>query len=88
MFPGKPDGSAYFDRARQLSGERVLDVEVMFARSVAVARKDRALFTTTLERVAHADIERWPARRLANALAHRKAARYLAAIDVLIPAAR
>lgn len=44
-----------------------------------------ALFTATLENVLAADVTRWPERRLANELARAKAARYLAAIDRLIP---
>ena len=82
---GGADGSAYFDRARRLVGNRVLDVDVMFARGVAVARKDRALFTQTLERVLATDVARWPEQRLANEVARKKARRYLAAIDKLVP---
>ena len=85
MFKGS-DGAARFAAARKLAGERALSVEVMFARGVAVARKDRALFTVTLERVLAADLARWPEHRLANELARKKARRYLAAIDSLIPA--
>ena len=76
---GGPDGDALFARARTLAGEGALMVEVMYARGVAVARKDRAEFEAILERVIAADVERWPHRRLANELARRKAARYLAA---------
>ena len=84
-FFGGNDGSDYFARARTLAGESVLNVEVMFARGVAVARKDRALFKSTLERVLAADIRRWPEQRLANEIARKKARRYLAAIDKLVP---
>jgi TRAP transporter T-component len=85
-FLGGADGAARFEAARKLTGGVVLSVEVMFARGVAVARKDRALFTSTLERVIAADLGRWPDHRLANELAHKKARRYLAAIDSMIPA--
>lgn len=84
-FFGGSDGSARFAAARTLTGTRVLAVEVMYARGVAVAKKDRALFTSTLERVLAVDVTRWTDRRLANELARKKARRYLAAIDRLIP---
>ena len=82
---GGDDGSAQFARARKLAGEGALIVDVMFARGAAVARKDRALFTETLERVVAVELARWPERRLRNELAVRKAQRYLAAAKVLMP---
>lgn len=84
-FLGGKDGSEYFARARKLAGAGVLNVEVMFARGVAVARKDRALFTATLERVLATDLQRWPEQRLANEVAVKKARRYLTAADALVP---
>jgi hypothetical protein len=81
---GGPDGAARFELARRLAGDGALIVEVMFARGTAIARKDRALFTATLERVISADPARWPERRLSNELARRKARRYLAAADTLL----
>jgi hypothetical protein len=85
MLPGNSDGEAEFLRARTRAGEGALMVDVMFARGTAVARRDRALFDTTLNRVLEADLNRWPDRRLANELARRKARRYLAAVNALIP---
>lgn len=82
---GTADGHQRFQRARSLAGDGALMVDVMYARGTAVARKDRALFTRTLERVLAADANRWPERRLENELARRKARRYLAAIDMLFP---
>lgn len=82
---GGNDGRAGFERARGLAGPGALVVDVMFARGTAVARKDRALFTQTLEKVLATDPAQWPDRRLANELARRKARRYLAAIDKLLP---
>ena len=82
---GGEDGGALFARARALVGEGALIVDVMFARGVAVARKDRALFEATLAKVLAADVTRWPERRLSNELARRKARRYLAAEATLIP---
>lgn len=82
---GGDDGAAQFARARELAGDGALIVDVMFARGVAVARQDRALFETTLGRVLATNVARWPARRLGNELAQRKARRYLAARAVLLP---
>lgn len=84
-FLGGADGSERFARARAQLGEGALLVDVMFARATLVARGDRAGFVATLEHALAADLARWPERRLANALAQRKAARYLAAIDQLFP---
>jgi hypothetical protein len=88
FLPGAPggDGTRQLEAARKLLGEGALIADVMYARGVAVARQDRALFVTTLERVLAADVTRWPERRLANELARLKARRYLAAIDKLIEA--
>ena len=82
---GTTDGHAAFDRARVAAGQAALIVDVMFARGTAVARKDRALFTSTLERVLAVDVAQWPERRLANEIARKKARRYLASIDKLLP---
>lgn len=82
---GGSDGHALFQRARALAGDGALMVDVMYARGTAVARKDRALFAKALQRALTADVARWPERRLDNELARRKARRYLAAIDTLIP---
>lgn len=85
MLPGGRDGAAEFARARKLAGEGALIVDVMMARGVGVARKDRALFETTLQQVLAADLSKWPERRLSNELAKRKARRYLAAAQTLLP---
>ena len=82
---GTTDGHAAFDRARVAAGQAALIVDVMFARGTAVARKDRALFTSTLVRVLAVDVAQWPERRLANEIARKKARRYLASIDKLLP---
>ncbi len=84
-FLGGPNGRELFEGAKARLGAGALIADVMYARGVAVATKDRALFTSTLERVIAADLAAWPERRLANELARIKAVRYLAAIDVLIP---
>lgn len=84
-FFGGNDGSALFALARKQLGPGGLIADVMYARAVAVAHHDRAQFTATLEHVLATDLSAWPERRLANELARVKAARYLAAIDTLIP---
>lgn len=84
-FTHGPDGSEWFAKAKALAGEGVLVIDVMRARSVAVARKDKEAFETELAKVLDADRARWPDHRLANALAVRKAKRYLAAEAKLIP---
>lgn len=85
-FLGGDNGTQHFEAARRSLGEGALLVDVMSARGLAVARQDRTLFTTTLDRVLSADVTRWPDRRLANELARIKARRYLAAVDKLFPA--
>lgn len=84
-FLGGDDGADDFKAAKKVSGEGVLVVDVMFARGVAVARKDRTLFTSTLDRVLATDLTKWPEHRLANEAARKKARRYLAAVDKLLP---
>jgi hypothetical protein len=63
--------------ARQRSGGRLLIVDVLEARAVAVATGDRARFFAALVRAATTAPSVWPERRLANELAQRKARRYL-----------
>ena len=84
-FFGGPNGEAQFAAARRLLGSGAVLVDVMYARGVAVARQDRALFTRHLDAALAADVSAWPDRRLANELARVKAARYRGAIDALIP---
>ncbi len=84
MFGGD-DGGAQFARARKLAGDGALMIDVMAARGIAVAHKDRPGLQAALERVIATDVARWPERRLSNELALRKARRYLAAATVLVP---
>lgn len=76
-FTGGPDGSAWFARAATLAGEGALMVQVLRARAMASAHRDRAALEAALAPVANADLDKWPERRLANTLAVRKARRYL-----------
>ena len=82
---GGDDGSAMFASARRLAGDGALLVDVMVGRALASAHNDRALLEATLQRVLTADVGRWPDLRLSNALAVRKARRYLAAESRLLP---
>ena len=82
-FTHGPDGSDWFAKARERAGEGVLLVDVVRARALGVAHHDRAGFEATLTAVVDADLSRWPQHRLANALAVRKARRYLAHADEL-----
>jgi tetratricopeptide (TPR) repeat protein len=78
------------DRARQLfdevirgTGGRYLMAKVLYARYYATVVQDRALFDRTLKEVLATPGSVWPEQRLANELAHRRAARYLAAAEDL-----
>lgn len=82
---GGDDGSAKFASARKLAGDGALMVDVMAARGISVAHKDRPGLQAALQRVITTDVARWPDRRLSNELALRKARRYLAASTVLVP---
>ena len=85
-FLGGPDGEAQFAAARRVLGSSAIAVDVIYARSIAVARKDRQLFLRLLDGALAADLSRWPDRRLPNEMARIKAQRYRAAVDALIPA--
>lgn len=84
IFGGNPAaGKRHFERARTLTGGQMLMVDVVYARTYAVAVKDRALFRKTLERVLKANPAKWPERRLTNEMAIAKARMYLAAEQTL-----
>lgn len=84
-FFGGADGEAQLAAARRLLGPSAIIVDVTYARSIAVAKQDRQLFLRLLDRALAADLTQWPDRRLSNELARRKAQRYRAAVDALIP---
>lgn len=84
-FFGGADGEAQFAAARRTLGPSAILVDVVYARSVAVARQDRPLFERLLDTALATDLSRWPDRRLANELARIKAERYRAAVDGLFP---
>jgi tetratricopeptide (TPR) repeat protein len=73
----------YFDEAIAVDHGRYLLARVMMARAYAVAAHDRALFDSTLRAVLDTDPASIPELRLANTLARRRAARYLALAHAL-----
>ncbi len=75
---GNPEaGKAEFDRSLQITENKFLLTKVLLARRYAVARQDKELFRKTLIEVLQTDPAIWPAQRLANEIAHRRAKRYL-----------
>ena len=75
---GDPEaGKAEFDRAIEITENKFLLAKVLLARRYAVAKQDRELFRKTLVEVLQTDPAIWPAQRLANEIAHRRAKRYL-----------
>lgn len=82
LLGGDPEtGKRHFLRAKKLTGDGMLMIDVIFARSYGVATGNREFFSETLKRVVASDPSRWPERRLANALAIEKARVYLRAED-------
>jgi hypothetical protein len=76
---GDPDlGKKYFDEAIAATGGKYLMTKVMLARNYAVIVQDRPLFEKTLKEVIATPADVYPAQRLANELAKKRAARYLA----------
>ena len=75
---GDPEaGKAEFDRAIEITENKFLLAKVLLARKYAVAIQDKELFRKTLIEVLQTDPAIWPAQRLANETAHRRAKRYL-----------
>lgn len=72
------EGARQLALARQQTGGRLLIVDVLAARALAVARQDRAMFRELLVRVVQTSPAIWPEQRMSNELAHRMARRYLA----------
>lgn len=75
---GDPEsGKKHFDRAIEITENKFLLAKVLLARRYAVAVQDKELFRKTLVEVLQTDPAIWPAQRLANEIAHRRAKRYL-----------
>jgi hypothetical protein len=81
---GDPDRAhKLFDQVIAGTGGRYLMAKVLLARYYATVTQDRALFDRTLKEVLATPGAVWPEQRLANELAHRRAARYLAQAEDL-----
>ena len=81
---GDPDRARkLFDEVIGATGGRHLIARTLLARTYATVVQDRALFEKTLKDVLATPASVWPEQRLANELAQRKAARYLAQVDDL-----
>ncbi len=75
---GDPDlGKKFFQEAIDASGGKYLMARVMYARFFGVITQDRPLFESTLKEVLAAPADLYPQQRLANALAKKRAKRYL-----------
>jgi len=75
---GDPEaGKAEFDMALEITENKFLLAKVLMARRYAVAKQDKVLFRKLLVEVLQTDPAIWPAQRLANEIAHRRAKRYL-----------
>ena len=71
----------YFDEVVNLTGGKYLLAKLLEARFYAVQVQDRALYEQLLHDVVSAPADIMPSQRLANELAKRKAARYLAQVE-------
>lgn len=86
---GDREGAArYFHDAIDASGGEYLLPRVMMARTLLVAKRDRAGFKATLQAALDAPRDAFPSERLANEIARRRAARYLGGIDGMFPDSR
>jgi predicted anti-sigma-YlaC factor YlaD len=75
--------AAHFGRALELTERKFLLVQVMYAKTLAVQLQDQALYKKLLDEVLAAPLEIFPAQKLANVAAKRRARRLLAASDEL-----
>jgi hypothetical protein len=81
---GDPDRArALFEEVIRQTRGRYLMAQVFYARYYATVTLDRPLFEKTLKQVLATPGSVWPEQRLANELARRRAARYLAQADDL-----
>jgi hypothetical protein len=75
---GEPErGAKHFKRAMEITENKFLLAQVLYARRYAVMMQDRKLFRDTLVGVLQTPPSIWPEERLANEIAHRRARRYL-----------
>jgi hypothetical protein len=81
---GDPEkAKSLFDEVIKATKGRFQMAQVLYARYYATVTLDRPLYEKTLKDVLATPASVWPEQRLANELAHRRAARYLAMADDL-----
>jgi hypothetical protein len=81
---GNPEKSKQmFEEVFNATGGKYLMAKVLYARFYATVTQDRALFEKTLKEVLDTPATVWPEQRLANELARKRAARYLAQVEDL-----
>jgi tetratricopeptide (TPR) repeat protein len=73
----------HFQRAFELSGSKLLVVQLMYAKFYAVQIQDKALFVKTLSEIIATPVDSFPERNLANEVAKRKAKDLLEKVDTL-----
>ena len=73
----------HFQRAFELSGSKLLVVQLMYAKFYAVQIQDKALFVKTLSEIIATPVDSFPERNLANEVAKRKAKDLLEKADTL-----
>jgi hypothetical protein len=79
---GDPDlGKKFFEEALSATGGKYLMIKVMYARFYGVIVQDKDLYVKMLKEVIAAPNDLYPQQRLANALAKRRAERYLKKIE-------
>lgn len=82
LLGGDPEASRkHFERAMQISGHRLLAVQLAYARNYARMVFDRELYETLLNEVLAFDIESAPEHTLTNLAARRQAGQLLTKID-------
>lgn len=75
---GQPDvAKMHFERAIEITDGKFLYPKALYARRLGVMLQDREFFRKTLTEVLQTPPSIWPAQRLANEIAHRRARRYL-----------
>ena len=81
---GNPEkANKHFQRAFELSGSKLLVVQLMYAKFYAVQIQDKALFVKTLSEIIATPVDSFPERNLANEVAKRKAKDLLEKADTL-----
>ena len=84
LLGGAPDAARdHFEAAIALTEGRFLMHHVLYASTYAVQVQDRALFLRLLDEAVAADLDLLPERRLANAVAQRRAGRLARSVDDL-----